>query len=193
MSLYLLASVLLTFFAALTDLALLYVLHVYSTDTPSQRSISSLTAIREVLYSIASGLRFLFYWVFVSRPPLCEQDSARFLSLHSGSWLRWGIMGSILRWTTLTASLSVLVLQALWRTVHRLHEFGPVYDIEGAVEITTSAIFIVKLFLNVLLVEVSSRRQTLWQYSSVLFALLINMGIGIGNLTHCELSSQEPG
>jgi hypothetical protein len=177
------------FFGALADLALLHLLHAYPVDSPSQQSISSLTVFREVLYSISSGLRFLFYWVFVSQPPLCEQDSARFLSIHSGSWLRWGTTGSVLRWTTLAASLSVLVLQALWRTVHSIHEFGPVYDIEGAVEIITSAIFIVKLLLNVLLVEVSSRRQTLLQYSSVLSALLINMGIGIGNLAHCELST----
>lgn len=102
-------------------------------------------------------------------------------------------MGSFLRWTTLAASLSVPVLQVLWRTVHVMHEFGPVYDIEGAVEITVSAIFILKLLLNVFLVEVPSRRQTLWQYSSVMSALLINMGIGVGNLMHCESSAQEPG
>lgn len=181
----------LTFFGALTDIALLYLLHQYSTD-PDQQSISSLTIFREILYSTASALRFLFYWVFIAQPPICEQDSARFLNLHSGSWLRWGATGSVLRWTTLAASLSVFLLQVLWRTVNRIHEFGPVYDIEGAVEITTSAIFIVKLFLNVLLVEVPSRRQTLWQYSSVLSALVINMGIGIGNLTHCKLSVQDP-
>ncbi|KAH9082096.1 hypothetical protein EDB83DRAFT_2591750, partial [Lactarius deliciosus] len=184
-SLYLLSSVLLTFFGAVTDLGVLYLRHTHSTDSPSNRSIPSLTIIREVLYSIASGLRFLFYWVYVSRPPLCEQDSARF---HSGDWLRWGVMGSFLRWTTLAASLSVAVLQILWRTVYVMHEFGPVYDIEGAIEITTSAIFIIKLLLNVFLVEASSRRQTLCQYSSVVSALLINMGIGVGNLIHFAFS-----
>lgn len=193
-SLYLLSSVLLTFFGALIDLGQLYLRHAHSTESPCQRFIPSLMIIREVLYSIASGLRFLFYWVFVSQPPLCEQDSARLLGIHSGSWLRWGLTGSFLRWTTLAASLSVSVLQALWRTVHPLHEFGPVYDIEGAVEITISAIFIVKLLLNVLVVEVPSRRrQTLWQYSSVLSALLINMGIGIGNLMHFAFSETTLG
>ncbi|KAI9460897.1 hypothetical protein BJY52DRAFT_1168133 [Lactarius psammicola] len=187
-SLYLLSSILLTFFGAITDLGQLYLRHTHSTESPSQRFIPSLTVIREVLFSIASGLRFLFYWVYVSQPPLCEQDSARFLSVHSGSWLRWGLTGSFLRWTTLAASLSVPVLQILWRTVHLMHDFGPVYDIEGAVEITLSAIFILKLLLNVLLVEVPSRRQTLWQYSSVTSALVINMAIGIGNLMHFAFS-----
>ncbi|KAF8271414.1 hypothetical protein EI94DRAFT_1720542, partial [Lactarius quietus] len=187
-SLYLLSSVLLMFFGALTDLGQLYLQHAYSTESPSPSAAPSLTIIREVLYSIASGLRFLFYWVFVSQPPLCEQDSARFLSVHSGSWQRWGVTGSLLRWTTLAASFLVFVLQVLWRTVSLMHEFGPVYDIEGAVEITTTAIFIVKLLLNVSLVEESTRRQTLWQYSSVLFALSLNMVIGIGNLMHFAFS-----
>lgn len=181
------------FFGALADLGRLYLQHVYSTESSSPQAHHTLTIIREVLYSISSGLRFLFYWVFVSQPPFCEQDSAPFLSIHSGSWQRWGITGSFLRWATLAASLSVLVFQVLWRTVPLMHDFGPVYDIDGAVEITTSAIFIVKLLLNVLLVEVSSRRQTLWQYTSVFSALSINMAIGIGNLMQCESSNQETG
>ncbi|KAI9445220.1 hypothetical protein H4582DRAFT_1914059 [Lactarius indigo] len=192
-SLYLLSSVLLTFFGAITDLGQLYLRHTYPPDSPNQRFIPSLTIIREVLYGIASGLRFLFYWVYVSQPPLCEQDSARFLSIHSGSWLRWGVMGSFLRWGTLAASLSVPVLQILWRTVYVMHAFGPVYDLEGAVEVTTSAIFIIKLLLNVFLVEAPSRRQTLCQYSSMVSALLINMGIGVGNLMHFAFSETTLG
>lgn len=180
------------FFGALADLGQLYLQHAYSTEFSSSRA-HSLTIIREVLYSISSGLRFLFYWVFVSQPPFCEQDSAPLLGIHSGSWHRWGTTGSFLRWATLAASLSILVFQVLWRIVPLMHQFGPVYDIEGALEITTSAIFIVKLLLNVLLVEASSRRQTLWQYSSVFFALFINVAIGIGNLMHCESSDQERG
>lgn len=177
------------FFGALTDLGQLYLRHAYSTEYASPQAFPSLTITSEVLYSIASGLRFLFFWVFVSQPPLCEQDSAPFLSIHSGSWQRWGITGSLLRWTTLAASFFILVFQILWRTVPLMHEFGPVYDIEGAVEITTSALFIVKLLLNVLLVEESSRRQTLWQYSSVFSALFLNTAIGVGNLMHCESSA----
>ncbi len=182
-----------TFFAALTDLGQLYLRRGSSTEYPSQQSVHSLMIIREILYSIASGLRSLFYWVYVSQPPLCEQDSAPFLRSHSGSWQHWGTVGSVLRWTTLAVSLLLPVLQALWRTVDVLHEFGPVYDIENAVEIILSAVFIIKLLLNVWIVELSSRRQTLWQYFSVLSALLIGMGVGIGNLTHCESSSQDSG
>jgi hypothetical protein len=181
------------FFGALTDLGQLYLRHAYSIEYPSPQAFHSLSIIRELLFSISSGLRFLFYWVFVSQPPLCEQDSAPFLSFHSGSWQRWGIAGSVLRLTTLSASFFVFLFQLLWRVVPLVHKFGPVYDIEGTVEITTSAIFIVKLLLNVLLVEEPSRRQTLWQYSSVISALFINMAIGIGNLAYCESSARETG
>jgi hypothetical protein len=107
--------------------------------------------------------------------------------MHSGSWLHWGLTGTVLRWSTLVASVSIFVLQALWRLVHSLRRFGPVYDVESAFEITASGIFIIKLILNALIVEESCRRQTLWQYSAAFFALVINAGIGIGNLLRCKL------
>jgi hypothetical protein len=107
--------------------------------------------------------------------------------MHSGSWLHWGLTGAVLRWSTLVASVSIFVLQALWRLVHSLRRFGPVYDVESAFEITASWIYIIKLILNASIVDESCRRQTLWQYSTVFFALVINSGIGIGNLLLCKL------
>ena len=72
-----------------------------------------------------------------------------------------------------------------------LRKFGPVYDVESAFEITASAIFIIKLILNAMIVEETCRRETLWQYSLAMFALLINMGLGIGNLLDCKLFLQK--
>jgi hypothetical protein len=151
----------------------------------------ALKIVREVLSSIASSLRFLYFWAFVSQAPLCEQGLATFLPMHSGRWLHWGLIGTVLRWSTLVASLSIFVLQALWRLVHSLRRFGPVYDIESAFEITASGIYIIKLILNALIVDESCRRQTLWQYSTAFFALVINSGIGIGNLLDCKLFLQN--
>ena len=153
--------------------------------------IDALRAVREALSSIASGLRFLYFWAFVSQAPLCEQGLASFLPMHSGSWLQWGLIGTVLRWSTLVASFTIFVLQALWRLVHPLRKFGPVYDVESAFEITTSGVYIIKLILNALLVEESCRRQTLWQYSTAFFALIINSSIGIGNLLRCKLFLQD--
>jgi hypothetical protein len=186
----LLASVLFTFFAAILDLARLSLGHddkskIIRNDT--LRIQRQLRMAREVLSSFASCLRFLYFWAFVAQPPLCERGTGSFLLLHSGSWLRWGMTGTVLRWTTLLASLSILVLQIIWRLVLGPHKLGPVYSVESALEITASVIYIVKLFLNSTLVEMVCRRETLWQYSAALFALLINLGLGLGNLLLCEL------
>jgi hypothetical protein len=150
-----------------------------------------LITIREVLIGIATGLRFLFFWAYVSQPPLCEQASASFLSMHSGNWLRWGLTGSLLRMSTLVASVVILILQSLWRTSKHLNKFGPVYFIDSGVEITASSIFIVKLILNVMIVEARCRRQTLWQYSATMLSIFINMGIAIGQVIQCKLFTKE--
>jgi hypothetical protein len=84
------------------------------------------------------------------------------------------------------ASFSIFILQALWRLVHPLRRFGPVYDVESAFEITASGIYIIKLILNSMIVEAPCRRQALWQYSTAFVALLINLGLGIGNLLYCK-------
>ena len=182
-------SVLFTFFAAIVDLARASLRH-YNSNIVQQGEdnvTNALGTVRESLSSIASGLRFLYFWAFVSQAPLCEQGLASFLPMHSGSWLHWGLTGTVLRWSTLVASVAIFVLQALWRLVHSLRRFGPVYDVESAFEITTSGIYIIKLILNALIVDESCRRQTLWQYSIAFFALVINSGIGIGNLLCCKL------
>ena len=189
----LLSSVLFTFFAAIVDLARIS-LHK-DNSILVQREVDGLThalaEAREALSSIASGLRFLYFWAFVAQAPLCEQSSASFLRLHSGSWLHWGLTGAVLRWSTLLASVSIFILQTLWRLVQSLRKFGPVYDVENAFEIMTSGVFIIKLILNAMIVEEPCRRQTLWQYSMALSALLINMGLGIGNLLDCKLFLQK--
>lgn len=182
-----LTSVLFLFFAAILDLARISLLH---DNTGPERHVTkgvthSLITVREGLSSASAGLRFLYFWAFVSQPPLCELGTDSFLRLHSGSWLHWGLTGRVLRWATLTSSIAILVLQAVWRLMTR--QSGPVYDIESSLEISTSVVYIVKLFLNSLIVEQHCRRQTLWQYSATLFALLINLGVGIGNLLLCEL------
>lgn len=185
----LLSSVLFTFFAAIIDLARISLHNDNSSRV--QKEVGSVThalaEVREALSSIAAGLRFLYFWAFVSQAPLCEQGSASFLRLHSGSWLHWGLTGALLRWSTLVASVSIFILQALWRLVPSLRTHGPVYDVETAFEITASGIFIIKLILNAMIVEEPCRRETLWQYSMAFSALLINMGFEIGNLIYCKL------
>ncbi|KAH9982448.1 hypothetical protein BGW80DRAFT_1263354 [Lactifluus volemus] len=165
-SFLLLSSVLLLFFSAIVDVVRVY--FIFDDNRAHDQSlhrgvIMFLITIREVLIGIATGLRFLFFWAYASEPPLCEQASASFLSMHSGNWLHWGLTGSLLRMSTLG-----------------LQSPGPVYFIDSGVEIIASSIFIVKLILNVMIVEERCRRQTLWQYLATMLALFVNMGIAIG-------------
>jgi len=181
-------SVLFTFFAAIVDLARISLRHDNSGHVRSdtEKITRSLITAREALSSVAAGLRFLYFWAFVAQPPLCEQGSGSFLRLHSGSWLHWGLTGTVLRSSTFLASIAILVLQLLWRLVKSMRTLGPIYNVESGLEITASTIYIVKLLLNSTIVEPACRRETLWQYSTALFALFINLGVGIGNILYCE-------
>jgi len=191
----LLSSVIFTFLAAVVDLARISLRHDNSgrVRMDNENLTNTLETVREILSSVASGLRFLYFWAFVSQPPLCEQGSGSFLRLHSGSWLHWGLTGTVLRWSTLFASLSIFVLQILWRTVRPLHRFGPVYNVESALEIGASGVYMIKLLLNSMIVEEDCRRETLWQYTAALFALFINLGVGVGNILEFRFSETSLG
>ncbi|KAI9508802.1 hypothetical protein F5148DRAFT_1192760, partial [Russula earlei] len=186
----LLSSALFAFFAAIVDLARISLRHDNSgrLRTDNDGITDSLVTAREVLTSVSFGLRFLYFWAFVSQPPLCEQGSGSFLRMHSGSWLHWGLTGTVLRWSTLLASLSIFVLQLVWRIARLRGGFGPVYSVESSLEIAASAIYMIKLFLNSTIVEADCRRETLWQYSTALLALFINLGVGLGNILDLRFS-----
>lgn len=110
--------------------------------------------------------------------------------MHSGSWARWGIMGKILQWILAPAILALTSLQILYRVYTPFSQYGPIYEAEGTLQIILSAVFILKLFLNIYLVALdspySSRGKTLLCYLPVLVGLLINLGIGVGNILQCE-------
>jgi len=185
--LLLFSAVIFTFLAAIFDLARISFKHENSSTTRkgTGKITRTLVDVREALSSVAFGLRFLYFWAFVAQAPPCEQGADSFLRLHSGSWLHWGLTGTVLRWTTFVASIAILVLQLLWRIVKTL-QFGTVYNVESALEITASGIYIIKLILNATIVDEPCRRQTLWQYTTAFVALLINLGIGVGNLLSCK-------
>ncbi|EJD04174.1 uncharacterized protein FOMMEDRAFT_106670 [Fomitiporia mediterranea MF3/22] len=102
--------------------------------------------------------------------------------IHSGDWARWRLPGIILKWVLLLLIVSVLVLQILWRLVHAFEIFGPVYITEAGIEIGLSAVFIVKLLINTYICPLLPRWHTLRDYSPVILAISIGMGVAIGNL-----------
>ncbi|KAA1468174.1 hypothetical protein DENSPDRAFT_814242 [Dentipellis sp. KUC8613] len=202
---FLFTSVLFTFFAAILDIG--QGLTRGKTDFDLS-FINQLIIAREVLYGIAVGFRFLFFWAFVARPPRGEvkpsdastrQDVGLLAMLldtqgsHSGSWARWGVIGHFLRWIILGLSVSIVVLQILWRLIRPFNRFGPVYEAESTIEIIASAILITKLILNTVIAATPSRMRTLYHYSFMFLALFINLGVGVGNIIQFAFSESTAG
>lgn len=143
---------------------------------------------REIAYALSFGLRFLWFWGFVAcKPPASAPQDKR---THSGSWERWGLVGTVLRWVILPAILALTSLQILYRVYTPFAQYGPIYEAEGTLQITLSAVFILKLLLNAHVVSLdspsSSSSRTFLCYLPVLVSLLINLGIGVGNILDCK-------
>ncbi|KAI0932364.1 hypothetical protein AcW1_000488 [Taiwanofungus camphoratus] len=186
-------SVIVAFVASILDLVQILVRGRFAVDEGLElNSVSGLITSREVGYALSFGLRFLYFWGFVAQPPPGEIPPKGNV-IHSGSWRRWGITGVILEWSALTATLAIPVLQILYRNVDVLHKFGPVYIVEGALQIGLSAAFILKIVLNcwarmLANPEAAPARKTILSYSPMISALVLSMWIGIGNIAMFEFT-----
>ncbi|KAK7058842.1 hypothetical protein VNI00_001466 [Paramarasmius palmivorus] len=187
---YLYASAIFAFAGAILDLS--QILARGATNVEQGLGMDSVTAIintREVGLALSVGFRFLFFWTFIAErprgePPPSALDDPGFYNAreyaHSASWKRWGIFGFFLKWSLLAASLAIPILQIIWRIAIR--KFGIVYMVESAIEIIVSALFLLKIFLNILLSPRTPRWGVLVTYIAPLLALVINLGLGIGQL-----------
>ena len=184
-------SVVLSFLAALLDISQLLIRGRDQTaQTDEEAGVMGLIQAREIFYSFAAGLRFLFYWGFVAMIPLGETIPEG-NTLHSGSWRRWGVTGMILKWSTLLLTVVMTILQIVYRDVPSLAQIGPVYEAEAALEIILSAVFILKILLNTWArYPAGSTTQTkgkmLVQYAPMIVALLFSLWIAVGNAILCE-------
>lgn len=153
------------FAAAIFDLSQIVKRGYWSvTNDLDVSSVQILIVLRELSHAMSFGLRFLFFWAFVAEPPRGElpfvpmtaKDERRpnFISLdsdeiiHSGNWVRWRLVGILVKWALLALVISVLVLQILWRLVNALDNLGPIYFTDAGIQIGLSAAFILKLFNN---------------------------------------------
>ncbi|TFK57304.1 hypothetical protein OE88DRAFT_1730683 [Heliocybe sulcata] len=200
-SAYVVASALVGFLAGILDL--INLLNNVNTDSRSiQKTLQTMASVvvaREIFLSISVGLRFMFFWAFVAErprgegalpsPPEGERPSfmhmnsmSSDISLHSGSWDRWGMVGLVLKWSLLGVAVAIPILQMIWRIVTSMATFGPVYDADGTLEIVGSALFILKLLLNAWLAPDETRWRVLCHYIVVMVALGINLALGAANL-----------
>ena len=166
----------------------------------SQHALSALTVLRELSFAASIGLRFLFFWIFVSEPPrgelpplpIPDERPLNFITLdsdaflHSAHWSRWSIPGFLLKWSLLAMTIAITVLQAIWRIAPHLRRYGPVYNIDGTLQIVVSSLYILKLLANTYLSPLTPRWKTLRDYSPMFLSLAISMGLGIGNILCCK-------
>ncbi|KAH7915406.1 hypothetical protein BJ138DRAFT_998063 [Hygrophoropsis aurantiaca] len=193
-ALVLYSSAFLAFVASILDLSQLI---DRGLDGLQQESITHpLITAREIILAVALGLRFVFYWLFVAEPPqkeskpfaLAEGSWTNFLILepndesHSGSWDRWGFSGQLLKYGLLFSAFAITGLQIVWRIVDRFHHYSPIYAADTALELVVSVMLVLKLLLNTIISPAVPRLYTFREYATPIFALLINIGVAIGNL-----------
>jgi hypothetical protein len=183
------ASIWLAFAGAILDLVVSLALS--RGQSLSSGTNSAISIAREIAYSLSFGLRFLWFWLFVGFPPPVPSILPARSYIHSGSWQRWGILGHLLRWIVLISVFAIVSLQTVYRIYTPLSSSGPVYDAEATLQIVLSFVFILKLFMNVYLVALDFPKEPFWSrnllhYFPIFMALLVNFGIGLGNLLQCK-------
>lgn len=194
---YVFATVIIAFIAGVLDVGQVLIRDRTSSHSDAGvSSVSPLLVARELALAISIGFRFFFFWSFVSQPPRGELPSTRTSqeqgisfrmgsNVHSGSWTRWGIPGVILQYTLLFATITIPVLQLIWRFSEQFDTFGPVYNADGTLEIVISALFVIKLLTNAWISPLTPRWKTIRDYSPVIIALLLGLAVGIGNILCC--------
>lgn len=159
-------------------------------DSTALLELGPLGTAREILYAIANGILFLFLWLLVAQPPPNEY-SVDEDGLHSGSWGKWGLLGTVLKIGLAVSAFAIAILQILYRAIPAFHVSGPVYQIECTIRIIVSAVLLLKLLLNTYLAVLSSRGgiprwKTLRDYFPAMIAIGIGLGLAIADLVHCK-------
>ncbi|KAB5594326.1 hypothetical protein CTheo_2256 [Ceratobasidium theobromae] len=193
-----LIAALLAFISAILDFGQLLIISkgIFSTG------VFPLRISRELGYAASFGIRFYFFWLFVAIPPRGEILILATLARnnasspvqnkpHSASWDRWGAAGILAKYTLLLGTLAIAVIQSIWRlgfTVG-LVRFTAVYFADSILQIAMSALFILKLFGNSYTSPLMPRWRTIRDYLPMMTAILIGLGIAIGNILCSALIS----
>jgi hypothetical protein len=148
-------------------------------------TVRVLQIIRDVALAIGTCLVYLFMWLFVAECPQVEvQGNLPHLQAphqHSGSWSRWGLLGSA-KLLSLSFSLLIPILRILWHQSMPLTLRRPLLITDAIIEIALSATFILKLLLNALQVSSDTRRKAMRDYVAPIAAMVISAVLAGGNL-----------
>ncbi|KAF5377505.1 hypothetical protein D9615_005282 [Tricholomella constricta] len=195
-AIYLYASSFLAFAAAIFDLG-----DILARGRTGQDTASGLVTVREVGFALSLGFNFVFLWHLVAKCPRKERhqspddvnSDANSAYVHSASWRRWGVIGLLLQWSLLGLAVSIPILQIIWRISPPDIRFGPVYVAEATIEVVVSALFILKIFLNIFLSPVTPWWRPIQSNLAPLFALSISTSLGLGNLVALAFSETTLG
>ncbi|RXW24769.1 hypothetical protein EST38_g1071 [Candolleomyces aberdarensis] len=184
LSVFIFISSFLGFIAAILDLGQLLIRgHSNAANGLMLEDVSGFINAREALLALSIGAIFLFWWKFCGRRPFAVKDGRLSKSsMHCASWQRWGYVGFLLKWSSLLVCIVILILQVIWRLAPMHHLYGSLYVATATLETTISIIFILKLFLNVYLCPAGTQARVFLDYVTPALALLINAGLGVGNL-----------
>ncbi|KAF8078481.1 hypothetical protein FPV67DRAFT_1465417 [Lyophyllum atratum] len=202
-AIYLYASSFLAFAAGLFDLGhLLTHGRANPASGTGSDAVSGLIAVREVCLALSLGLLFIFLWHLVAHCPRNERrlppdeaksDSDHTAYVHSASWRRWGFIGVLLQWSLLGLTFSIPVLQIIWRISPPSVRFGTIYIAEATIEVVVSALFILKIVLNIFLSPLTPWWRPIQSNIAPLLALAISTGLGLGNLVALVFSETTLG
>ncbi|KAF9056304.1 hypothetical protein BJ165DRAFT_1432493 [Panaeolus papilionaceus] len=201
-SVFLYGSSFLAFAAATLDLG--QILARGSENAAKDISLDNITALlfaREILLALSLSFLNIFFWMLVAECPNEERifnsndsmSATSQQSMHSASWGRWGPVGTVLKWFSLVALLSVPLLQALWRLVPSQRRYSTLYVAESTVQTTICLIFILKLFLNIYLSTLPTWWHSFRPCIPAFLALTFGASLGIGNLIIFSFSESSLG
>lgn len=191
LSVFLYGSSFLAFAAATLDLAQVLTRSPRNNTAQAVGAVAGFIYSREVFLSLSIVFLNLFFWILVARCPRGEcVDKSNDLStrrsqkpsMHSASWNRWGLIGTILKWTSLAASLTVPLLQMVWRLMPGQRRYCSIYVAESTIQTTVTAVFILKFVLNIYISPLDYWWYAFREYFIPITALFIGTGLGIGNL-----------
>ncbi|KAJ3571589.1 hypothetical protein NP233_g3660 [Leucocoprinus birnbaumii] len=191
--LYLCSASLLLFMAAVLDLGQLLIRGPSGGGQNFDSGVvSGFIVAREVGLGLAYGFLFLFVWRAVAVCPSCQNerpkslvrpmDSSTSIRTHSASWARWGHLGAVLKWFTLALIIVIPLLQILWRLISSQRQYSSIYIADSVLEIVASAIFVLKIILNVLVSPSESWWIPFKYYFGLVLGLVVTGAMGIGNL-----------
>lgn len=161
-------------------------------SNPANSGPFALVVLREISFALSISLNYLFFLVYLGRPPRGElklfaiPDRARARRESPSRWPYWGLFGFLAQGVLGSSILAVAILEVIWRITGKA-KGNKSYVADGILQVILSLSFLVKIVLNTYLSPLIPRWKTLRDYSPLIFALSTRLGIALAG----EFSSKS--